>query len=432
MNKLLVLFIVFFSGAILAQNPVVPGYFADPSIKKFGDTYYMYSTTDGYYSGNDGEALVWTTKNLADWDVQTLPGMPHETVWAPAVIQGDNGRYYLYCQSSVDYSGYVYSGDSPTGPFKKDLHIGGFDIEPFYDPVSGKIYVISAGRELFQMDNDVKSSTYLIKIEKKIPIKGNLFDYTEGPYLVYRDGLYYCMWAGGRCDETSYKVRYAVSKNIDGPYEEAANSPILKTDEKAGVSGPGHHSIIEIDGRSFMFYHRQDLVRSPTCDYRFPAVSEVEFKNGRINLVSYIDDLAKTLNKKGKYTNLALNKNAFSSRQNAGFEASKVIDGRYDTRWTTAAAPSDVTIDLGQEFSFDAIRACFEYPDKYVTFKIETSTDYQNWQLYVDHSQEAVQGYKEMLHQKAVKARYVKVTVKNSEDRNASLWEVQVLQSTKN
>ncbi|MDR7210307.1 discoidin domain-containing protein [Flavobacterium piscis] len=68
-------------------------------------------------------------------------------------------------------------------------------------------------------------------------------------------------------------------------------------------------------------------------------------------------------------------------------------------------------------------------PDKYVTFKIETSTDYQNWQLYTDHSHEAVQGYKQMLHQKAVKARYVKVTVKNSEDRNASLWEVQVLKA---
>ncbi|MBJ2127254.1 MULTISPECIES: family 43 glycosylhydrolase [unclassified Flavobacterium] len=428
MNKLIVLF-SFFSISMLAQNPVVPGYFADPSIKKFGDTYYMYSTTDGYYSGNDGEQLVWTTKNFADWDVQTIAGMPHETVWAPAVIQGDNGKYYLYCQSSVDYSGYVYSGDSPTGPFKKEAHLGGFDIEPFRDPVSGKIYVISAGRELFLMDNDVKSPTYLTKIEKKIYIKGNLFDYTEGPYLVYKDGFYYCMWAGGRCWETSYKVRYAVSKNIDGPYEEASNSPILKTDLNAGISGPGHHSITEIDGRSFMFYHRQDLVKGPTCDYRFPAVSEVEFKNGKINLISYVDDLAQALNKKGKYTNLALNKNAFSSSQNAGFEASKAVDGKNDTRWTTGGAPSDITIDLGKEFSFDAVRVCFEYPDKYVTFKIETSTDYQNWQPYADKSQEAVQGFKEMLQQKQAKARYVKVTVNNSEDRNASLWEVQVLKN---
>lgn len=28
-------------------NPIIPGYFADPTVKKFGDTYYMYATTDG-------------------------------------------------------------------------------------------------------------------------------------------------------------------------------------------------------------------------------------------------------------------------------------------------------------------------------------------------------------------------------------------------
>ena len=31
-----------------AGNPLLPGYFADPTVKKFGDTYYIYSTTDGY------------------------------------------------------------------------------------------------------------------------------------------------------------------------------------------------------------------------------------------------------------------------------------------------------------------------------------------------------------------------------------------------
>ena len=30
-----------------AGNPILPGYFADPTIKKFGDTYYIYATTDG-------------------------------------------------------------------------------------------------------------------------------------------------------------------------------------------------------------------------------------------------------------------------------------------------------------------------------------------------------------------------------------------------
>ena len=34
-------------------NPVIPGYFADPTIKKFGDTYYMYATTDAAVRDSD-------------------------------------------------------------------------------------------------------------------------------------------------------------------------------------------------------------------------------------------------------------------------------------------------------------------------------------------------------------------------------------------
>ena len=44
-------------------NPIIPGYFADPTVKKFGDTYYMYATTDGSGAGF-GPAQVWTSKDF--------------------------------------------------------------------------------------------------------------------------------------------------------------------------------------------------------------------------------------------------------------------------------------------------------------------------------------------------------------------------------
>ena len=62
MNRTILLITSFLIGAISAfaqaafntpgaGNPVIPGYFADPTIKKFGDTYYMYATTDGSGAG---------------------------------------------------------------------------------------------------------------------------------------------------------------------------------------------------------------------------------------------------------------------------------------------------------------------------------------------------------------------------------------------
>ena len=41
-----------------AFNPIVPGYFADPSIKQFGDTFYLYATTDGNGGGSGVSATT--------------------------------------------------------------------------------------------------------------------------------------------------------------------------------------------------------------------------------------------------------------------------------------------------------------------------------------------------------------------------------------
>ena len=62
MNKLI--YTLFLTGSFLASqaqeirwntpgasNPFIPGYFADPTVKKFGDTYYIYATTDGSGAG---------------------------------------------------------------------------------------------------------------------------------------------------------------------------------------------------------------------------------------------------------------------------------------------------------------------------------------------------------------------------------------------
>ena len=49
-----------------AGNPFIPGYFADPTIRKFGDTFYIYATTDGTGNGY-GPAQVWMSKDFREY-----------------------------------------------------------------------------------------------------------------------------------------------------------------------------------------------------------------------------------------------------------------------------------------------------------------------------------------------------------------------------
>lgn len=420
--------LTFLPSAGRAQNPLLPGYFADPSIKKFGDRYYLYVTTDGYQPfGNLGLTFVWTSLNLIDWQPEVLEGLPYKSVWAPAVVKGKNNKYYLYCQSSVDYTGYVYVGDTPTGRFTKVNILGGFDLEPFTDPVSGKVYVVSATQEIFEMDNDPASPTYLTKITRRISVKGR-FDFTEGPYMFYRKGLYYLMWAGGRCWQKSYNVRYATAKSLEGPYVDAP-TPLLQNDEVHAVLGPGHNSMLEAGGRTFVLYHRQDVEKAPTCGFRFPCASEVAFNSdGSLRFVRYIDDLGAALGMKSAYVNLALNKPVFANTEETLHRAINAVDGRNDTRWTTGAnEPGTLTVDLLSEQAIKRVETDFEFPDKLLTFKLEYSSNNLEWTTLVDHSTEAIMAYKAMATDKEFRARYIRLTVLNSEDRNASVWELRVL-----
>jgi len=101
-------------------NPLLPGYFADPTIKKFGDIYYIYATTDNIMLAS-GAPTVWYSKDFVNWynytmDVPSFTEVPLVNFWAPDIIkQGD--RYYLYfgnCEIGCNIYGYV--SNTPVGP----------------------------------------------------------------------------------------------------------------------------------------------------------------------------------------------------------------------------------------------------------------------------------------------------------------------------
>ena len=433
MKKIALFIILLVCTTIYAQNPIVPGYFADPSVIHVNGKYYIYSTTDGYQPyGTRGKTFAWVSDNLIDWEAQTLRGLPEKTIWAPACIQGKDGRFYLYCQNAIDFMGYVWVADTPTGEFKKAACIGGFDIEPFLDPVSGKIYVVSASKELLEMDNDVKSPTYLTRVVNRIQLQGDFFDFTEGPYMLYDNGFYYLMWSGGKCWQNSYNVNYATSRSLFGPYSDGVNNPILKTDEKNRLFGPGHNSVLRVGDKMLMFYHRQDAEFAPTCNFRFPCVAEVKLENGEMKVVKLIDNMSSWLNKDSKYKNLALSKKAFASSEDKSHRAYWAIDDCFDTSWSAgeSSMPGFLTVDLGKAESINRIEICFKYIDMWVTYNVEYSQDNKKWETLVEHRQ-ALPGNDNMYIDKDFSARYVRLNLLNNEDRNASLWEFRILKRNK-
>lgn len=428
MKKILIACFLLLTTMAFAQNPIVPGYFADPSIRYMDGKYYLSITSDGYDDHN-GEPFIWVSTDLVNWDIHYL-NINDRFFWAPSMLKGDNDKYYMVHQQGVDYLAYMMEAESPLGPWKETFQIRDFDVELFKDPVSKKIMAIGSWKNLLTFDNDVNSPTYMRKVISSEPIEGDFTGFTEGPYLFYKDKKYYMMWAGGHCWLESYNVRYAMANAPGKTYWEPTKDPILDTTPEKQIYGPGHTSVLEVGGRWFLFYHRQDQSRYPTCNQRFACVAEMTFNDkGEITKVTPIDNLESLGLNKSPYKNIAVNKTVTTNSLVANYPPALAVDGRNDTRWQAELGEDKwITIDLGRKETFSKIQVDFEFFDKYYLYKIEYSDDNDSWETYADYTKAAKKAYEMRTSEKEVSARYVKVSVKRAEAKSAaiSIWNIKI------
>jgi beta-xylosidase len=264
--------------AIEMKSPLLPGLYADPNIAEFDGTYYIYATTDGFPGWGGKEFYVWKSTNLVDWERSeqpflTLDGMngnvPWATgnAWAPTIIERD-GKYYFY------FSGHnptvnrktigVAVADSPEGPFtaqpsamilNNEAVTSGQAIDPaaFKDPQTGKHYLFwGNGTPVYaELADDMVS----IKPGTIKAISG-LTSYREGTFLNYRNGTYHLTYSIDDTGSPNYRVGYATSTSVDGPW--TYRGVILEKDTSQGILGTGHSSILQVPGTDewYIAYHR--------------------------------------------------------------------------------------------------------------------------------------------------------------------------------
>lgn len=411
------------------NNPVLPGFFADPSFVAMDGKYYIYATTVSKYM----EPVVWISDNLNNWHVKPLGICGEHLFWAPSVIKGQNNQYYLYYSSGFDFKCHLYIGQSPTGPWKKyGLVEHGFDLQIYKDPIDGKIYGSSSDPQsrprLVEFESNPQNSGYMTKVIKEKSIEGAFFDYTEGSFLLYRNGWYYFMYSGGKCSAETYKVNYARSKNIWGPYQDAPNNPVLTTNASKKIFGPGHHSVFKLDKNYFIVYHREDVYHYPTCSERQVCIDKMEFdSNGWIKTIIPTNkgiDFNKYLNTpQTQFINVAYHKKVAAGGIKKSYNPEFAVDENMATRWIGSGY---LSVDLEKKYQIEKIIPHFIYYDYFNLYRILYSTDNQNWKLYFDQSKVAKKAYSPVQH-KPVKARYVKIQFIRGEGNPASLAEFQVL-----
>jgi GH43 family beta-xylosidase len=271
--------------AQIMRSPVLPGYTADPNIVRFGDTYYIYPTTDGFANWSGTQFKAYSSKDLVHWtdrgvilDLGPDISWTNSRAWAPTMT-AKNGKYYFYY--SADGNIGVAVSDSPTGrftdPLGKPLIARGAYSGQMIDPAvftddDGRSYLYFANGQAYVVPlNDDMVSFDASKVTNITPS-----GYREGSFVVKRQGTYYFMWSENDTRDENYRVAYATGSSPTGPWTK--RGVILEKDLSLGIKGPGHHSVVQVPGTDdwYIAYHRFAI---PGGDgtHRETTVDKLEF-----------------------------------------------------------------------------------------------------------------------------------------------------------
>lgn len=220
----------------------------DPFVYRWNGTYYLYVSTK---DGNLG-VKAWKSHDLINWTPCTGEGLEEGyvsqdpttvTAYAPEVFY-KNGKFYMI-QSPAGSGHYIYESDSPEGPFVKisnqlDTSIDG----SFFYGNDENVYLLKASNQGIvgnQLTDDLtETGSNNVRFSNT-----SLGSWTEGPYLLSRDGIYYMTFTGVHVVSPAYRVSYAYSTQEDfynGNAFTFGDNIILNTSDD--YQGLGHSSTV--------------------------------------------------------------------------------------------------------------------------------------------------------------------------------------------
>lgn len=264
------------AGANDFRNPILSGFYSDPSIVRVGDAYYLVTSTFAWFPG----IPVFKSSDLVHWrQIGNAISRPQQLnfgklglsrgVFAPA-ISYHAGRFFIV-NTCVDCGGnFVITASDPAGPWSDPVwlpDVPGIDPSLFFDddgsawivnnrePAGGSTYeghrAIWLQRFDWQALKTTGKATMIVDGGVDIARKPV---WIEGPHLFKRRGRYYLSAAEGGTSVNHSQVIFA-GDSVEGPYRPAPPSrePILTQrdldpNRPAPITSAGHADMVDIGG----------------------------------------------------------------------------------------------------------------------------------------------------------------------------------------
>jgi alpha-N-arabinofuranosidase len=308
------------------QNPILPGFYPDPSVCRVGEDYYLVTSSFAYFPG----VPIFRSKDLVNWQQighvldrpsqLELDGQEQSRgIFAPT-IRYNNGIFYMITTNVSKGGNFIVTATNPAGPWSDPYWLDAPGIDPslFFDD-DGRVYYTGTrpapegekyygNWEIWLQELDLK--TMKLTGESYSLWRGALRDvvWPEGPHLYKIEGMYYLMISEAGTGH-EHAISIARSEKVTGPYTGYKANPIL-THRHLGQNYPivnvGHGDLVQtqkgewwmilLASRPYGGYYRnlgrETFLAPVQWENGWPVVS---IGTGRVETSYPVPDLPETL-----------------------------------------------------------------------------------------------------------------------------------------
>jgi len=254
------------------ENPILPGFYPDPSICRVGEDYYMVNSSFSFFPG----VPIFRSSDLSHWKqigyILDRPSQLNLTnqrisagIYAPSIRYHD-GIFYMITTLMPDGGNFFVTAKNPAGPWSEPTwmkEVDGIDPSFFFDK-DGKAYIVNNGpvadgKPIYQGHRALWVQEFNLDTQKPVGKRVEIVNggtdilkkpiWIEGPHLFNKNGFYYLLCAEGGTSLGHSQVIFR-SKSIWGPYEVFKDNPILtqrdmSADRVDPVTCTGHADFVE-------------------------------------------------------------------------------------------------------------------------------------------------------------------------------------------
>ena len=278
------------------ENPVLPGFNADPSMIRVGDTYYIANSTFEWWPG----VRLHESKDMVHWRLLPSPlnrrsqinmrGNPSSGgVWAPDLSYADGKFWLVYSDVKIvngafkDCTNYLVTAEDIRGPWSEPIRINGvgFDASLFHDD-DGRKYLVQQTWDFREYNHpfdgitltefDVETMRLRPETERTI-WRGTDVKLVEGPHLYKINGMYYLFCADGGTVWTHQEV-VARSSTLDAmSFKGSPYNPFISNFDtpRSYLQKQGHGALVDTPSGEWYYaslcarpwHHENESVTDP-------------------------------------------------------------------------------------------------------------------------------------------------------------------------